>query len=97
MVAVAVAALPGFGLPRSEAPAVVESAVRREEVDEEEEEHGAPAGAISDDETVDGCAVGPGDRHRVFDMRRKAHYGGEAEALRKAKALLAAEMDEDEA
>ena len=37
------------------------------------------------------------ERHHAFELMRRAHYGGEAEALRKARELLKAEMDDDDA
>ncbi len=43
-----------------------------------------------------GSELGEGERHHQFEVLRRAHYGGEAEALRKARELLKAEMDEDE-
>ncbi len=40
----------------------------------------------------EGGEVDEAERHHQFELMRRAHYGGEAEAIRKAKELLKAEL-----
>lgn len=55
----------------------------------------APAASGVDE----GCGEEPREedseeRHHHFELMRRAHYGGEAEAIRKARELLKKEMEE---
>jgi len=56
-----------------------------------------PHGGISSDEGMENMDEEAREKHRLFKNMRKSHYGNEAEAMKRAQALMQNEQEDEEA